>query len=959
MLYQKKRSSNQNGSVLLAVVLVSMMLICLATICLHVVNFTAKSTSKNVQRTQAKVTAEAALQEFMDWYDAQWPTWNSAQATPYPASEFATKRYERLHDLAQGHTATSPLVYKLQMSGESDADFAQQFGATELHIYTETGGTFKVEAITTFSTQTQTASITFGANTTSVSIPTNTFETKKGNTTSRNQLSLNVDGTMYVENTGGANNGPVAPFWRKMSRAIYNAHILVHNYNIIIDDQTFVTDVYNKSVDNNYEHPSSRYFHQAPTLTVNGYVSSQNRFYMGTTVGKTDINRVNSETGAYDPSNLGGYDGYFCTYKKIIAWRQGVWRFGSDANGHIDTSTMGPIDVFCRGYFDGDAYFGITAAQSTIMNCGNYCVRTDADIARNAYNGSDPDITSQMGDQHDKFIVNGDMHCYRQGTEAETNGDMVFAIGNKAPGQFSDSVKVYGDLYIDGDIIFLGTGAAPTGAQPVVNVSGTIHMDGARKIIWKDISTGTEYELPHANGAGLVKAGSGWDTVIPNADGRHHMPEQGYLPLTGYVTDNDTHAYLARSYEGASSNDIFTASCSDCDASIMGNYASYLASNDPNALTASKAIGHKFADAMCTPLSTGSYVDPSDGVTKRACQDYFDLDNNTTVKQINCSVKLTPQEASYWINNNPNVYIVNLTHEDIVIALPLDVGGSNVGKLGASFKILNKARDYGEHHYVYFMWYDQNDESNCLYLNNSSIDASYGTVHRLPAGGTSMDIAGTQPGKTYHATFSPMSPGGFTTDSNGNLIELAQPGTRRGITIEFGDNAQNQNRYLVSDYLLTLPNGAELSDADLTNEDRIKESLKASINYRDVDVPGTGNVPARVVGNPPAPNSNIDNVIMYLVPDYVAVKCDGTTGYQQKVQGVLYAWNSQFAISYSTGSVWYGQLKCDRILYDQDATDFQWLRDIPMGEQSLMSYAGRNGGGGTSSNGYEIRYYNY
>ena len=631
--------------------------------------------------------------------------------------------------------------------------------------------------------------------------------------------------------------------------------------------------------------------------------------------------------------------------------------------GLIDAGKLsmlgGKPEFMHRGYFDGDAYFGITAAQSTIMNCGNYCVRTDADIARNAYNGSDPDITSQMGDQHDKFIVNGDMHCYRQGTEAETNGDMVFAIGNKAPGQFSDSVKVYGDLYIDGDIIFLGTGAAPTGAQPVVNVSGTIHMDGARKIIWKDISTGTEYELPHANGAGLVKAGNGWDTVIPNADGRHHMPEQGYLPLTGYVTDNDTHAYLARSYEGASSNDIFTASCSDCDASIMGNYASYLASNDPNALTASKAIGHKFADAMCTPLSTGSYVDPSDGVTKRACQDYFDLDNNTTVKQINCSVKLTPQEASYWINNNPNVYIVNLTHEDIVIALPLDVGGSNVGKLGASFKILNKARDYGEHHYVYFMWYDQNDESNCLYLNNSSIDASYGTVHRLPAGGTSMDIAGTQPGKTYHATFSPMSPGGFTTDSNGNLIELAQPGTRRGITIEFGDNAQNQNRYLVSDYLLTLPNGAELSDADLTNEDRIKESLKASINYRDVDVPGTGNVPARVVGNPPAPNSNIDNVIMYLVPDYVAVKCDGTTGYQQKVQGVLYAWNSQFAISYSTGSVWYGQLKCDRILYDQDATDFQWLRDIPMGEQSLMSYAGRNGGGGTSSNGYEIRYYNY
>lgn len=130
-----RRRKNRNGSVMLAVVVMTMVVLSLATICLSVVTKTAKATSRNVQRTQAKITAEAALKEFIDGY--------KQGQTDDPAVD-NDKIYERLSSIASGHTKSNPVVYKVGLTGETDDDFAHNYGATEIHIYAVSGTSFKV-----------------------------------------------------------------------------------------------------------------------------------------------------------------------------------------------------------------------------------------------------------------------------------------------------------------------------------------------------------------------------------------------------------------------------------------------------------------------------------------------------------------------------------------------------------------------------------------------------------------------------------------------------------------------------------------------------------------------------------------------------------------------------------------------------------------------------------------------
>lgn len=920
MLYQTKHPKNREGSVLLAVVCMTMVLLTLATISLDVVHFTMKATNKNIQRTQAKITAEAALQEFINGY-RQGETLSS---TP------ADQLFDKLQTLASAGTADSPVVYNTGFQGMSDADFAQQFGETEIHLYQLTGTSFKVEAITKFATQTQTASITFAQNLTTQTMPSNTLESKKGNAVGADQLSMSVDGNVHYENDDGFVN------YRRISRGSNMKAHVYSEMSIMIDDQTTFNDVYNKSVNNVYQ-KDSRYFNQASTVTIDGYVVTQNNVIFRTDVGKSDVNAANSEySGGYDESNLGGFDGYLCVYKKIVDWNNGKWFVGTNGGSRV-------YDVFCRGFYGGNGCNTLTTING--INFGEEVTRIRETFQPAPTGGDYVNNFSNDG----KFSVNGDMHVYRNdepGADISENGALVIAT---AAGHVdSEALVINGDLYIDGDI-YIVSGDSSIAANTIV-IHGDLHMPSSRGIyIVTNNGTTSTRTAPGRGVTGIQVDGAYVDDSAWT--GRHHMPEKGYLATTGDPSSSNTRERLSKTYEGASSNDIFTMSL---DLPGYRRPESGLPAQSHEVLAA-QSLANKFADAMTRTLDD-TYFDRSLGQTKRVSQFYANVggpsDTNRPITQINASVKLSLEEAKFWKNGSglKNYYLVNLTNEDIIIALPIGFAddATHPGDLGAMFKVLSHndpTDETTENHYVYFMWYYANDPDQCLYINNDSIASGYSALG-CPAPGSSIDIPTTaNDGTVWHAKVADMPVGGILRDASGTITGVEAGENRRNLEIHFGERnrgAMDPDGYLVSDYRLTLPVANRLDSTSASDPDQVKTSILASFNSNDVTDEG----------------ARIDNCIMYLVPDYASVYlCD--VGCVRRAQGVIYAWNSQVQIDYTSNYSWYGQIKCDRFKWTGDATGDPQIHDLPMGDGSLLSYAARNNGGSVGTNKVEIQYYEY
>lgn len=960
MLYQKKHPRNREGSVLLAVVVMTMVLLCLATICLSVVQSTTKASSRNIQRTQAKITAEAALQEFINGYTKG----ESGLGTD------SNDLFKNLQSIAAGGTKDTPVVFKTSFDGMSDDAFAQQFGETEIHLYNLSGSSFKVEAITTFSTQTQKASITFATTTATQSMPSNTVESKKGNAVGSNQLSMGIEGNLYFENDNHEN------IFMRISRCKTKSHVYCE-MSVQFDDQAFITDVYNKSIDNVYK-KENRYFYQAPTCTVDGYASVDNNFYMGTSIGKTDINKVNGTyPSEYDKAHLGGYDGYLCVYKKILAWTGGRWRIGSDEGG--DITGQNQMDVFCRGYYDGSlckslgSINGVNFRSEILSICGDGVTPGIYRSVPGPYSTYTPKVLENGQDAGQKFFVNGNMHVYKNEgfsptmdneSELSENGALVIAKTN-CNSSSDRSLYITGDLFIDGNIYLIN--GDKNFASDLIEVGGTVHMSSDSRIyVVTDYVAGSNVTVPAANTftAADLKAGKvpGFkvghlDNVDTNVDqdsyGRDWMPAKAYIATTGQLTNSNTRARLKENYEMASSNDIFTMSV---------NYPGYTeAIKYPGDVAATQKIANKYADAMTRTLDS-TYTDKY-GNVKQVSQFYGEHAGGGPsgakpgdIIQINASVRLTSEQALAEYDKPGksgirNIYLVNLVDEDIVIAVPF-------GKLGATFRVLNhynpKKDPSSKQHYVYFMWYDEDDPEQCWYMNNTSMDFSkdgdrisnfYTDMH-LPDGGAEISIPTSDGSDVYKCKALKMAVGGVITDPGTGLIKEFEPGnTRRNKKISFGSQ-NNPKVLMIADYRLTLDDSSMLkTETDLNDDEKVRKSIEASLLCEYAEPTST----------------KIDNCIMFLVPDYVSLIIDsGKNGTNDvRVQGVLYAWNSQLMVTYSTGLKWYGQVKVDRFGWTDDATGADWIIDLPMGMGSLQSYAGRHSGGSSSVNKVEIQYYEY
>ena len=169
---EKKIKRNQDGSVILAVVCMSMICITLATIALGVVKATTKASSRNVQRTQAKITAEAALTEFIQSYN---------------------NNYDALKALATSGDGTA-----IDVKMPADSDFNSTYGTVTLHVKKNGTNGFKVISECTFSTQTQSASVVFDSVKETPNIPSNALEASEGANFSDGVASP-IDGDICLE----------------------------------------------------------------------------------------------------------------------------------------------------------------------------------------------------------------------------------------------------------------------------------------------------------------------------------------------------------------------------------------------------------------------------------------------------------------------------------------------------------------------------------------------------------------------------------------------------------------------------------------------------------------------------------------------------------------------------------------------------------------------------------------
>jgi hypothetical protein len=134
-------------------------------------------------------------------------------------------------------------------------------------------------------------------------------------------------------------------------------------------------------------------------------------------------------------------------------------------------------------------------------------------------------------------------------------------------------------------------------------------------------------------------------------------------------------------------------------------------------------IAEKYAYAM-TRTTSDTFVDPLTGATSAVCSTY---DASANVKAIYASVMLTKDEAT-----DGNNYLVRLTNQDIIIALPLSTGvdygwGPQFSSyVTCKFRIDRSGITDGNNYFCYFMYYDPSDPTLCLYYDK---DFSGVTLH--------------------------------------------------------------------------------------------------------------------------------------------------------------------------------------------------------------------------------------
>jgi hypothetical protein len=597
---------NRKGSVLLTVVIMVMVLFTLTTICLDVIHHSTKVSSKNVQKTQAKLTAEKALTEFIDGYKA-------AKEIQYADDNKKKENLfiDMMNEYASGKTEADPTIIEVSMvnqtSKATQTDFDHNFGKTELHIYKTGATSFVVESICTFGTQTQTASAFFQSVEQESSFVSHTVESQLGKMIyggsmgAEDQLTNGVDGSIYIEKNTNDNS-----IYKKLSRSNLKAH-LYSEFSVRLDDNYSLSDMRNTSHGNNkfFDRDTTGWdelkvpitipdpedetktktitklslkddFDQAPTLITMGYLNGYNTGNkISTNIGKLDSMGRSPLQKNYDPTNLGNYDGFVKVDKKLLLTSGQVISFGEAS---ADTSVPNPhqIDIYAHGLVLGKIPSGEIDGHDFTAEAD--MIRAEFPQSGTVLSDEDPVthvVTTKTLSGFDDFYSNtegktdihGNVYSYA-GDNAATQDGSVTLTGNT-------ELYIDGDLYVKGNIYLINNGSQPkitcnnlycTGY--IYTCTGTNDSDFIRVNISSclekyKIKDGKIVTAAGADSSALssiitVKGTSGNPGIMGNAVDetkvRNQFPKDGYDPQTGKVQTKT----LSEIYGQCSANDIFT-----------------------------------------------------------------------------------------------------------------------------------------------------------------------------------------------------------------------------------------------------------------------------------------------------------------------------------------------------------------------------------------------------------------
>lgn len=403
---KRRIKKNQKGSVLLTVICFTTVCMLLASTALSLANYSSKVSNNNIRSTQAEITAQNYLQEYINSFAGN---------------------YDDLASLA-GTSESSPSIVNVSMQ-DLAGNTISDAGTCQIKIY-KSGSGVVVKSEATYAGETEVASAVFSITAANSYKSNNAIETNGSYNV--DDIAAPVGGDVLLEN-----NSPttVTAFFNSNGEYKSNFH---SNGNLFFGknstSQSFV-DTKNGS---------------APTITAIGNIAVYN-FKITTSVGKTDVNGNTSTTiktlgTTYDKNNLLNKNGYINTDKKFIILGQG---------GKIGDSTNA-IDIYCRGVMIGyipNSYKYYDTSTGTI--CEKDISAFQQDIENNYMcpnsNGI-PQIYGNIycykGISNDGVSQDGDFVCNAMNTST-INGDLV-VDGNIHILQGSLDVK--GKIYCTGEI---------------------------------------------------------------------------------------------------------------------------------------------------------------------------------------------------------------------------------------------------------------------------------------------------------------------------------------------------------------------------------------------------------------------------------------------------------------------------------------------------------------------------
>ena len=371
-----KKNRNKKGSVLLTVVCFTLVCMIIATTALSLAAYATKNSNHNVRSTQAEITAEDYLKEFLKTFN---------------------DNYDSLQSMANVGANVNVAI----------STGAPNIGDCNINVKKKSGGIL-VTSTVNYAGKTESVSAFFSGSAPSNFDSTNVIETNEG--ISGNDKALVCEGDALIEDTSGSTNKLV--YFHNSQSKITGNYItqcsLIAGYNT----NTEIT----KTVDD-----------KAPIVIANGYL-----FWGQTKINSGDKVKSKSSTGFYNNT-----DGYVLTNSKFIALgnRQNgqIGESGKPIDVYCYGAWFGKVtdaDI-TNVYRSGALHDDFQAGPCPKIYGNMYCYKCasalqDGNFYVNCNNENDAYIDGDLiveGNIYlkSKLVVNGTLYC--KGTIFKMNSD--------------------------------------------------------------------------------------------------------------------------------------------------------------------------------------------------------------------------------------------------------------------------------------------------------------------------------------------------------------------------------------------------------------------------------------------------------------------------------------------------------------------------------------------------------